>query len=658
MRLVSRFIICVAMFGSVVSNAQLRNDQTLLTIGDEKIPASEFLRIYLKNNQDNKAIDSKSVEEYLNLFVNFKLKVADALNAKLDTLASFKNELSGYRQQLARPYMVDRETEQNLINEAYERMKFDVNASHILIAVSEQATPSDTLKLYEKAISIRNRIVGGESFEVVARATSDDHSVNNNNGVLGYFTAFQMVYPFESAVYKLKIGELSMPVRSRFGYHIIKLIDKRSAKGQVKVAHIMIAVSKDANPDQQAQAKNKIQEIYKQVLNNEDFGKLASQFSQDPGSSKNNGELPWFGTGNLVPEFERVAFGLDHDGQISEPFQSVYGWHIVKRIGRKVIGSFDEMLPEIKKRLAADMRNVISVEKMVVKIKKENNFIEDTLNLLPIIALIDSSIYKGKWTPLVPSENKLLFSISGKKHYQAEFVLYLSQNQSKPVFGSFHSIVMKFYKDWVNQSVYSYQESILDQQYPDFKNLMQEYHDGILLFNISDINVWSKASNDSIGLLKFYQDKKENYLWGERVHYAIYSSADEKQLAKASKMAVSGKSKGVKPEDVIAKLNKVKASPIKLDYKVANPNDKEVENYKTWINGMSIIFSKDGLSSFKQLIDVKTGEIKELADGKGQVISDYQQLLEDEWLKSLQKKYSVIINQDVLKQVIDSIVKK
>lgn len=658
MRLVSRFIICLAMFAAVVSNAQQKSDQTLLTIGDEKIPASEFVRIYLKNNQDTKTIDSKSVEEYLNLFVNFKLKVADALNAKLDTSKSFKSELAGYRQQLARPYMVDMETEQNLINEAYERMKYDVNASHILIAVSEQAAPSDTLKLYEKAIAIRNRIVGGEPFEVVAKATSDDHSVNSNGGVLGYFTAFQMVYPFESAVYKLKIGEISMPVRSRFGYHIIKLNDKRPAKGQVKVAHIMIAVPKDANPDQQAQAKNKIQEIYKQVLNNEDFGKLANQFSQDPGSSKNNGELPWFGTGNLVPEFEQVAFGFDHDGQVSEPFQSAYGWHIVKRIGRKVVGSFDEMLPEIKKRLSADMRNAISVEKMVVKIKKENNFKEDTLNLLPIISLVDSSIYKGKWMPLVPSENKVLFTISGQKHNQAEFVFYLSQNQSKPMIGNFHSIVMKSYKDWVNQTVYKYQESILDQLYPDFKNLMQEYHDGILLFNISDINVWSKASNDSIGLLKFYQNKKENYRWEERVHFAIYSCADEKQLAKASKMVLSGKAKGIKPEDIVTKLNKGKSSPIKLDYKVANPDDKEVENYKTWINGLSGTINKDGVSSFKELIEVKTGEVKELADCKGQAISDYQQVLEDEWLKSLKKKYSVVINQDVLKQVIDSFVKK
>lgn len=658
MRLISRFIICVAMFGAVASNAQQKNDQTLLTIGDESVPVSEFVRIYLKNNQEAKAIDGKSVEEYLNLFVNFKLKVKDALNAKLDTSKSFKTELAGYRQQLARPYMVDKEAEQALISEAYERMKYDVNASHILIAVPEQATPEDTIKLYDKAIEIRNRIIAGEAFDVVARATSDDHSVRNNNGTLGYFTAFQMVYPFESAVYRLKVGELSMPVRTRFGYHIIKLNDRRLAKGQVKVAHIMLTVPKDANQEQQEQVKNKIQEIYKQVLNNEDFGKLAGQFSQDPGSSKNNGELPWFSTGNLVPEFESVAFGFDHDGQISKPFQSAYGWHIVKRLGRKEVGSFEEMLPEIKKKLSADMRNVISIEKMVAKIKKENNFNQDTVSLFSIVSVLDSSIYKGKWQQPTLKENKVLFSISNQKHDQQEFCKYLLQYQQKPMSGSFHSIVKKAYDEWVDKTVYAYKESVLDQQYPDFKNLMQEYHDGILLFNISDLNVWSKASNDSIGLAKFYQDKKENYRWGERVHYAVYSCTDEKQLAKASKMVLSRKSKNLKPEDVVAKMNKAKLPPVKLDYYVADPDEKNIADYKTWVNGMSATTSKDGISSFKELIAVTSGDIKDLADCKGQAISDYQQALEEDWLKSLHQKYPVAVNQDVLKQVVDSFVKK
>ncbi len=658
MRLIARFIIFVVFVGVYTVNAQQKVDQTLLTIGDEKIPVSEFVRIYLKNNPDAQAIDSKSVEDYLNLFVNFKLKVADALDSKLDTSAAFKNELAGYRQQLARPYMVDKETEQALIAEAYERMKYEVNASHILIAVPEQALPSDTLKLYEKALSIRNRIIAGEPFETVARATSDDPSVNSNSGKLGYFTAFQMVYPFESAVYRLKVGEISMPIRTRFGYHIIKLNDKRPAKGQVKVAHIMIAVPKDANPDQQAQAKSKIQDIYKQVLNNEDFGKLAGQYSQDPGSSKNGGELPWLGTGNIIPEFEQVAFGFNQDGQISEPFQTAYGWHIAKRIGRKMVGSLDDMLPEIKKRLSSDMRSAISFDKMVSKIKKDNSFNEDTTNLIQFISLVDSSIYKGKWASSSIKENKVLFTLSNLKYNQQSFAKYLEQYQLKGVKGSIYSIVKNAYGDWVKSNVYSYQESILDQKYPEFKNLMQEYHDGILLFNISDSNVWSKASNDSIGLLKFYNENKESYRWGERVYYIVYTSKDEKQLTKVSKMLLSGKSKGIKPEDIAAKLNKDKQQQVSFTSKIANIDEKEILGYKSWVNSISPITPDNGQYSIIGIVKQTSNEIKDLADCKGQVISDYQLALEAEWVKSLRQKYPVTIDKEVLKQLVEGLNKK
>ena len=658
MKLICRLTLILAVFGVTISNAQQKDDQTLLTIGSEKIPVSEFTRIYLKNNQVVNAIDRKSVEEYLDLFINFKLKVIEAENSKFDTSSIFKNELASYRQQLAKPYMIDKETEQWLINEAYERMKFEVSASHILIAVPEQVLPADTLKLYAKAIAIRNRIINGEPFEVVARATSDDHSVMNNNGLLGYFTAFQMVYPFESAVYSLKAGEISMPIRTRFGYHIIKFNDKRPARGQVKVAHIMIAVSKDASVEQQAKAKEKIQEIYKQVLNNEDFGKLANQYSQDPGSSKNNGELPWLSSGNVIPEFEKVAFGFDHDGQISEPFQSSFGWHIVKRLARKEIGTLDDMLPDIKKKLSSDMRNMVSVERMIAKIKSENNFKEDTLNLIPMVAVIDSSIYKGTWKQPVLNESKTLFVIADQKYGQTEFLKFLSlflQNQPK---GSFYLILKKAYSDWVNQTVYNYQLSVLDQKYPDFKYLMQEFHDGTLLFMISDATVWSKASNDSIGLENFYQKHPGNYKWGERVHYAIYNCTDDKLQAKVSKMVSSRKTKGMKPEDILAKFNKDKDQVVSLTYSDANPDEAEVSGYKSWTGGISPIVSKDGKFSLKEVIKVTIGDTKLLVDCKGQAISDYQQSVEEEWLKSLHKKYPVEVNQDTFRKVVETLNKK
>jgi peptidyl-prolyl cis-trans isomerase SurA len=252
----------------------------------------------------------------------------------------------------------------------------------------------------------------------------------------------------------------------------------------------------------------------------------------------------------------------------------------------------------------------------------------------------------------------VIFTIADQKHDQIEFAKFLFQYQQKPIFGTFHSIIKKAYGDWVNQSAYNFQESILDQKFSDFKYLMQEYHDGILLFNISDIKVWSKASSDTVGLLKFYQDKKESYRWGERVHYAVYTCADDKQLAKVNKMVANRKSKGLKPEDILVKINKGKGLPVTLEYHVVNPDEKEVADYKTWVGGISNTTAKYGKSFFKELIEVTTGDIKALIDCKGQAISDYQQLLEDDWLKSLHQKYPVAINQEVLKQVVDGFVKK
>lgn len=658
MKFIQKILLFLLLLGTFVSNAQQSNEQVLLTIGNERITRSEFERIYLKNNQVVGEIDRKSVEDYLELFINYKLKVIEALSLKHDTTSAFINELAGYRQQLARPYLTDQETEQQLIKEAYERMKFEVSASHILIAIPEQASPSDTAKLYEKTLAIRNRIINGEPFEVVARATSDDPSVKNNNGFLGFFTVFQMVYPFESAVYNTKIGEVSMPIRTRYGYHIIKVHEKRPAHGQVKVAHIMVAVSKDATLDQQAKAKEKIQTIYKQVLNNEDFGKLANQYSEDPGSSKNNGELPWFSTGSIIPEFEKVAFGFDHDGQVSEPFLTQFGWHIVKRIGRKEVGNFEEMLPDIKKKMSSDIRNTISVEKMIVKIKKDYGFKEDTLNLFPIILSLDSTFYTDNWKLPVLKESKVLFVIADQKHDQKEFLNYLYQNHLKSTKNTFYQIVKQASSNWVNQTVYNFQESQLDKKYPDFKYLIQEYHDGILLFNITDMKVWSKASQDSVGLENYYQKYKENYRWGERVHYAVYTCDDANVYGKVLKQVEKRKVKGLKPEDIVSKFKKGNVQHVKLDMLVASPDEVAVVDFKTWKNGISAKSDKDGKVIFKELLEVTNGDIRSLADSRGQVISDYQQFLESEWLKELRAKYPVSINQEVLKQVVDSVSKK
>ena len=373
-----KLIVCISfLLGTLVVFAQKNDSPILMEIGDKKITLEEFEAIYNKNS-DNKKNTKEEVEDYLDLYIKFKLKVVEAEDLGMDTLPAFIQELEGYRKQLAQPYLSDREVTEKLIEEAYERMKYDVKAAHILVKVTLEADPKDTLAAYNKIMKIRKRIVGGEDFEKVAAEVSEDPSAKNNQGNLGYFSAFQMVYPFETAAYETEVGKISMPVRTSFGYHLVKTIDKRKARGIMKVAHIMVRADKKLGEEEINQKKEKIDEIYAKVTAKDaDFTALARQYSEDKESAKRGGELPAFGAGKMVEEFETAAFALENDGDISVPILTDYGWHIIKRLELKNLESYEELYPTLKAKVARDSRANKSKEIVIENIKKENNFKED-----------------------------------------------------------------------------------------------------------------------------------------------------------------------------------------------------------------------------------------------------------------------------------------
>ena len=360
------------LFLNIANGQKHKKDPILLTIGNKKIPKSEFDNIYNKNNNKDKPSDEKSAAEYLELFINFKLKVTEAEELGLDSTSAFKTELQGYRKQLAQPYLTDNEVTESLIQEAYERMKFDVNASHILLRLDENALPKDTIEVYNKIMKIYDRISKGEDFSQIAKVSSEDPSAKENGGDLGYFTALQMVYPFENLAFNTEVGQVSKPVRTKFGYHLIKVNDKRQARGQVQVAHVMIKLMANASAQDSAASKAKIDEIHSKLKQGADFAELAQNYSDDRGSAKKGGELPPFGTGRMVPEFENVAFGLPNQGDISSPFLTRFGWHIVKKIDKKGLASFDEMKSDLKLKVSKDSRSYKSRVSLVNKIKSEN----------------------------------------------------------------------------------------------------------------------------------------------------------------------------------------------------------------------------------------------------------------------------------------------
>ena len=362
----------------VFSVAYGQKDPVILKVNGEKITKSEFLQIYLKNNPNPK-YDQASMDEYMDLFKKFKLKVIEAEALGYDTIPKLKREFEGYKRQLAIPYLIDSAQNDSLVREAYFRTVNEVRCSHILVKIDPSATPADTLAAYNRILALKARIDKGEDFASVAKMKngSDDPSAATNGGDLGYFTAFQMVYPFEDMAYKTAVGTVSAPFRTRFGYHILKTTGLRPSRGSIKTAHLMISVAKDADQATKDNAKKKVDEIYQKLKDGAKWEEMVAMYSDDPGTSKKGGELPMFGSGTtqrMVPEFEEAAFALKADGEFSAPLKTNYGYHIIKRLERKDVAAFETMKKELQTKVNKDERSKKTQDSFVRKLKAKYKY--------------------------------------------------------------------------------------------------------------------------------------------------------------------------------------------------------------------------------------------------------------------------------------------
>ncbi len=640
----------------MVAQAQTSADPVLMTVAGKNITKSEFEAIYHKNNNKSASADSKSLQDYLELFINFKLKVREAEELGLDTVAAFKNELEGYRKQLAAPYLTDNEVNDMLLKEAYDRMKKDVRASHILIKCDAAALPKDTLIAYNKAIAARNRILKGEDFSKVARELSEDPSAKDNGGDLGYFTSMQMVYTFETAAFSAETNKVSMPVRTRFGYHIILKTDERPNQGQITVAHIMVKTpQKDAavKDTSKTDPKAKIDEMYAKIKAGADFAEMAKQFSDDKGSAKKGGELPMFGTGRMVIEFEKAAFALKNDGDMSMPIQTQYGWHIIKRLSKKELGSFDELKPELKAKIGKDSRSQNGKESMIAKIKKQYNFKENLKLRDEFVKVMDTTFFDAKWKHEAAAKlNKdALFSIGEKTYSQKDFAMYLENHQSKRAKTDFTLLVKDMYKEFVNESCLGYEESKLASKYPEFKALLQEYRDGILLFDLTDKNVWSKAVKDTTGLKVFYEENKSKYMWDTRAEATVYKCATEKVAADVRKMLKDKAKKKYTNDDILKAINKDSQLNLNIETGKYSKGENDIVDKFEWKNGLSANSTVDKQVVFVDFENIIAPTNKSIAEAKGLITADYQNYLEKQWIASLRNKYQFSVDKAVLSTV-------
>lgn len=697
------FFTLSALSLSSFAQGSATNTQTtepiIMTINGKSVFKSEFENVYKKNSGKEINKEQKSLKEYVDLFSTFKMKVFEAEANGLDTNSSFKTELAGYRKQLAAPYLTDKNVNEALLQEAYDRMKTEVKASHILIRVAEDALPKDTIEAYTRLMIIRDAILGktpsaakiaeyeailkksssaltkhsshndsiafkaksdavkniaafasgADKFASAAKKTSEDPSAVENGGDLGYFTSLQMVYPFETAAYKTNAGEISMPVRTRFGYHIIKVADKRPNQGEILTAHIMVKFSKDMGEKDKANLKTKIDEIYSKLKAGEKFEDLARQFSDDKPSAEKGGQLQWFGSSRMPIDFEKAAFALKNNGDYSEPFTTPYGWHIVKRLDKKGLAPFDEMKGDLKQRIGKDTRTQAGKTSLIEKIKKENNFKENALAKKEFLKVIDSTAYQGKWEAKKADKlgNKELFSLGTKKYTQNDFAKYVESHQTARASMDHNMFLQQSYHDFVNESVINFEDANLEAKYPEFRNLLREYRDGILLFDLTDQKVWSKAVKDTTGLKEFYEKNKNNYLWDERADVTTYSCANEKIAKEVRAMLKKNKSE----KEIVETINKTSQLNVVAEtITYLKGENKDVDaNWKQGIVATNL--KKDNKEVIMIINKLMPKSPKSLAEAKGIITADYQNYLEKEWLAYLKNKYSVKVDEAVLSTV-------
>ena len=652
--------LCFMMMPSLLS-AQSYAKKTLITIGDKEISAKEFMDTYEKNNVKTDVIDKKNVDEYLGLYIDFKLKVTEAEALGKDTIPSFVKELKNYRDQLAKPYFSNDDITEELVKEAYERIQYDINAAHILIKCDAKAMPADTLAAYNKAMSVRERILNGEDFGAVAVEMSDDPSARDmeeipgvrrayigNRGELGYFSAFDMVYPFETGVYTTEVGGVSMPVRSDFGYHVIKVNSKTPALGLIRAAHIFLA--SDPNDPNTADSilSAKANNIYNELMKDQSqWSEFVRRYSEDKGTVANNGVLSPFRVNQIVPEFITAVKSLEIGG-ISAPVKTNFGYHIIRLVAVSTPSDFETEKAKLEERVGRDMRAKISEDIAMKRIMKDNGFKENTKVKDEYIATIDSTLAMGMYQPEVMPESNIIFTLGDEECKLQEFVDYVVGHQRRQGFLSSTAYAYELYDSFLIEKVFAYEDANLENKYPEFKTLVQEYHDGILLFSLMEEQVWNKAVEDTTGLNEYYERNKNNYMWNDRVKAIVLTSTDKGNVEELTAF-LSG-DVTIDSVRTYLKNGKVKASARFSFYQKGDNINIDVME---WKEGVLNTFEStvDNTTQLIKIVEVRPSEPKTFKEAKGLVTSGYQAELETLWLQQLREKYPVNVNQKLLKKV-------
>lgn len=630
-----------------LSFSQNKKD-VLLTIDGKPVYTSEFKRVYNKNLDLVKDESQKSVEGYLDLFIDYKIKVAEAYAQNLDKDETYISEFNQYRDQLSRNYILENKVTSELSLEAYERSLEEINANHILVLSKYEDIPQDTLKAYNKIKAIYDRAKAGEDFVALAKENSEEPNADNGGGQLGYFTSFAMLYPFETAAYNTQVGGVSEIVRTQYGYHIIKVNDRRKRGSQITTSHIMLS---DKGSNRTFVPADRIIELYALLQQGEDFAKLAEQYSDDKNSAKNGGQLQKFRKGELrAPKFEEAAFSLENAGDYSKPVKSQFGWHIIQLNEKHSIPTYEEERESLEKKVKNGVRSKIVTSALNDQIKDKYGYVEVT-NYVPFFNIyVSDDILKKKWEydTIGNAQDRVIFTIGKKEIRFSDFAKFIVSRQKQQFTATEKSYVLAdFYYEFESLELKNYFRDNLEFENVQYASTIREYRNGLLIFDLMNKNIWMKAKNDTIGLQNFYETVKENYTWDDRVDAVIVTSTTEDAALVARNLMLNDKTS----EEIKGVLNVDDQINVIISEGVFEKGQRELPgNFEVKVGVSEPYSNKDGFTIVSVNKVIPT-DIKPLGTVKGKVMSDYQNDLESKWMMRLRDMYKVKIHKKALKRV-------
>ena len=621
--------------------AQNVQDDILFSVDGEAVYVSEFMRVYNKNLDLVKDESQKDVDAYLDLFVNYKLKLKEARTLEFDKKPQYIREFNSYKKQLAKNYLTDTKVTEALVKEAYDRISYDVKVKHILVRFAE--TEDDTTAVYKQMLTFKDRLEN-EDFEAIQK------DVHNGNTVfaedLGYFSGFKMVYAFETVAYNTPVGEVSDPFRTQFGYHVLKVYDKRKSRGEVTVGHIMIT---NKQKDTTANPEERIREIYKLIQQGEEFESLAKRFSEDQSSAKKGGKLTPFKSGQLTSvTFEDKAFSLKETGEISEPFKTDYGWHISKLYEKKDIEPFEVMKSRLETRVKRDSRSKVINEAFINKLKKQYG-VSARPNLDYFVSILNNSYFQRSWT--IPSDlpqDKPLVKIGDRQLTYFHFAEFLGNAQkriSRKM--DFDDLTDMQYDAFINDRILKYHEENLENVNEEYAQILSEYRDGLLLFDLMETKIWNAVKQDTVGLQTYFNNNRASYKWPRRVEAVIMTSS-EKEFADKARKALN---QNLDVEKIKTQLNSDNKQHVIVTSGLMTEDHPLLPKGFQFNTGVSNVYEHNNAYHVIKVAEVLPVTEKTFEEAKGMVISDYQTVVENEWLQTLKNKYKVIVDQGVLEKV-------